>query len=104
MSSAFTVIPVPAPTFNVASPEVAVPVKPAPALTPVISPTLPVIVSVPALSSYDNPIPAPAVNSELTLSSTASFTAPPAIAPAEVITSVPAIDRPFFMLKVFSSH
>jgi hypothetical protein len=35
MSSAFTVIPVPAPIFNVAVPEVAPPVKPAPAVTPV---------------------------------------------------------------------
>ena len=77
ISSAFTVIPVPAPILSVASPDVAVPVRPAPAFTPVISPTLPVIVSVPAESSYDNDIPEPAVSNVSTLSSIASFTAAP---------------------------
>ena len=72
MSSAFTVIPVPAPMFNVASPELAVPVKPAPALTPVISPCCPLIVSVPAESSYDNDTPVPAVSKVLTWSSMTS--------------------------------
>ena len=37
MSSALTVTPVPAPTFNVTSPVVPPPVKPEPAVTPVIS-------------------------------------------------------------------
>ena len=73
MSSAFTVIPVPAPMFSVASPELAVPVKPAPALTPVISPCCPLIVSVLAESSYDNEIPVPAVSNEATLSSIVSL-------------------------------
>ena len=38
MSSAFTVMPVPAITFNVAAPDVAPPVIPVPATTDVISP------------------------------------------------------------------
>ena len=37
-ASAVTEIPFPAPTFRVAVPEVAPPVKPSPAVTPVISP------------------------------------------------------------------
>ena len=40
MSSALAVIPVPPTTFKVASPLVAPPVKPAPATTDVMSPTL----------------------------------------------------------------
>ena len=99
MSSAFTVIPVPAPTFNVASPEVAVPVRPAPAFTPVISPTLPVIVSVLAASSYVNPIPYPAVSVEFNISSIASFTAEPCTIPELLITSVEPIVRPFLIMK-----
>ena len=39
-SSAFTVIPVPAPTINVTAPESPPPVSPAPAKTPVISPVV----------------------------------------------------------------
>ena len=70
-------IPVPAPILSVASPEVAVPVRPSPALTPVMSPTLPVIVNELFASSYDNEIPEPAVSVEFNLSSIASFTAEP---------------------------
>ena len=40
MSLALTVTPVPAPTFNVTSPEDPPPVKPEPAVTPVISPVV----------------------------------------------------------------
>jgi len=102
MSSAFTVIPVPAPMFSVASPEVAVPVKPAPALTPVMSPTCPVIVNVLAVSSYVNPIPAPAVSNEATLSSIVSLPiAAPVIEPLESITSTPLTFKPFLILKFF---
>ena len=46
ISFAFTVIPVPAPTFKIAVPDVAPPVKPAPAVTAVMSPLCPVIVIV----------------------------------------------------------
>ena len=103
MSSAFTVIPVPAPTFNVASPDVAVPVKPAPAFTPVMSPTLPVIVNVPAESSYDNDTPVPAVKSVFTWSSIASLAAVPKAAavksPELSITSVVPTVKPFLILK-----
>jgi hypothetical protein len=107
ISSAFTVIPVPAPMFNVASPLVAVPVKPSPALTPVISPTLPVIVSVPAESSYDNPIPAPAVSKVFaTWSSMTSIAAvpnaPATKSPELSRTSFVPTDRPFFSIKFFS--
>ena len=84
MSSAFTVIPVPAPILSVASPEVAVPVKPAPAFTPVMSPCCPLIVSVFALSSYDNEIPVPAVSQFATLSSTLSLSADAEIEPTNV--------------------
>ena len=45
MSFAFTVIPYPAPTANVASPEVASPVKPAPATMAVISPSPSAVIS-----------------------------------------------------------
>ena len=99
ISSAFTVIPVPAPMFSVASPELAVPVKPAPAFTPVMSPCCPLIVSVPAASSYVNEIPVPAVSRESTLSSTASLTAAPVIKPADVMTSVVPTVRPFLIMK-----
>ena len=44
-SFALTVIPLPAPTTNVASPEVASPVKPAPATIPVISPSPNAVIS-----------------------------------------------------------
>jgi hypothetical protein len=40
IASAATSIPVPAPTFNVTSPDVPPPVKPEPATTEVISPTV----------------------------------------------------------------
>ena len=39
-ASSVTVMPAPAPTFKVAVPDVAPPVKPLPAVTPVISPVL----------------------------------------------------------------
>ena len=77
-------IPVPAPILSVASPEVAVPVKPAPALTLVISPTLPVIVSWLFASSYDNEIPEPACKRFATLSSTLSLSAVAEMEPTNV--------------------
>ena len=40
ISSLFATIPVPPTTLSVASPEFAPPVKPSPAITPVISPVL----------------------------------------------------------------
>ena len=42
MLSAFTVIPVPAPTFSVTLPVLPPPVKPLPAITSVMSPGVPV--------------------------------------------------------------
>ena len=45
ISSALTVIPLPAPTFNVASPEAAPPVKPDPAVMAVISPSPKAVIS-----------------------------------------------------------
>ena len=57
---------------KVASPEVAPPVRPSPATTPVMSAAFPSIVSVPALSSYVAVMFVPPTINELTLSSTLS--------------------------------
>ena len=62
------------------SPEVPPPDRPAPAVTPVISPTCPLIVNVPALSSYEVEIPVPATINALTLSSTFSLKSLPSAA------------------------
>ena len=65
---------------TVTSPEVPPPDKPSPATTLVTSPTCPLIVNVPALSSYVVEIPVPATNSALTLSSTFSLKSLPSAA------------------------
>ena len=73
ISFAFTVIPVPATTFNVTSPDVPPPVRPAPATTPVTSPVKSLsITNVPAASSYVTVMFAPPETNTFTLSSTAS--------------------------------
>ena len=56
-------------------PDVPPPDRPSPAVTPCMSPTCPLIVNVPAASSYDNDTPVPAVSNALTWSSIASFAA-----------------------------
>ena len=73
ISFAFTVIPVPAITLSVTSPEEPPPVIPAPATTPVTSPVKSLsITNVPAASSYVTVILAPPDTNTFTLSSTAS--------------------------------
>ena len=51
---------------SVNAPDVPPPDSPFPAVTPVMSPTCPFIVNVPAESSYDNETPVPAVRSVFT--------------------------------------
>jgi len=79
------------------------PESPSPAVTPCISPTCPLIVSVPAESSYDNDTPVPAVKSVFTWSSIASRAAVPKAAfvksPELSITSVVPTVKPFLILK-----
>ena len=82
------------------SPDEPPPDRPSPAVTPVTSPCCPLIVNVPALSSYVVDIPVPATNSALTLSSTFSLKSLPSAAvcirPELLITSVTPILSPFF--------
>ena len=82
------------------------PDKPSPAVTPVTSPCCPLIVNVPAASSYDNDTPVPAVKRALTLSSIASFAAVPNAAavksPELSIASVVPIVNPFLIMKFFA--
>ena len=59
--------------FRVASPEVAPPVRPSPAITPVMSAAFPSIVSVPAASLYVAVMFVPPTTNAPTLSSTLSF-------------------------------
>ena len=85
------------------SPDEPPPVKPSPAVTPVTSPCCPLIVNVPAESSYDNDTPVPAVKSVFTWSSIASLAAVPKAAavksPELSITSVVPTVKPFLILK-----
>ena len=85
------------------APDVPPPDNPFPAVTPVMSPTCPLIVSVPAASSYDNDIPVPAVKRVFTWSSITSRAAVEKAAavksPELSMTSVEPILSPFLILK-----
>ena len=95
-SSAFIVIPLPAPTFTVTSPELPPPVKPDPAVTPDISPTSASSTAILDDSDADSAVKDPVIDASVRLLIRLLF------GPNEPLISEAALD-PNVPLKIFVS-